>query len=138
MHKLGKATVMAVIDADSTSRLDGVEWFGAVKANSLPDRIKFTIYQVSQFEASHQGKMAARVILRFVEQSFASRDLIAVSKFVEGLDAAKLSGWSMVAVLRSTFRARHVMPGWRSFLDTAREVLTAREEPVEKILYGLD
>lgn len=132
------AKVMAVVETDSTSSLDGVEWLGTVQTNGLPDRIKFAIFQVAQFEKSGQGKVAARVILRFVEQNFASRDLIAVSNFLQALDASALSPWSIVAVLRSTFRARHVMPGWQAFLDQARAELSLRQEPVEKILYGLD
>jgi len=130
-------TVLAVVETDSTSGLDCRDWLGAAGTDHTSDRIRFAIFQVNEFEKSGQGKIAARMILRFVEKNFAARDLIAISTFLRAMDAATLSPWSIVAVLRSTFRARHIMPGWKAFLDQARDVLAARHEPVEKILYGL-
>lgn len=99
--------------------------------------VRRTIEMVYQWERDNKGRMASAYIVYFVEANFSKHNLAAVNNFMLSASIDKLTEWSLVAILRSSFSARHQLPAWSGFLDAVRNRLKDSER-VEKLLVGLN
>jgi len=77
------------------------------------DSAKSLIYSL---EAEHHGREAAMFIGYVVRRNFNHRNWAAVNELLETILIDELTRWSMVALLRSTFSARGVLPAWKRLL----------------------
>jgi hypothetical protein len=57
---------------------------------------------------------------------------------LRSIDVQRLTGWSIVALLRSTSMVKHLLPSWGVFYRESREHLIEIKEDVDELLWGLD
>jgi hypothetical protein len=89
-----------------------------------------------QWEHNRQGRIASAYAVYFVERNFSARNLAAVNDLLLNVSAERLTEWSMVAILRSSFSARSSLPAWPAFMAAVRERLKDNER-LERLLVGL-
>ena len=73
-----------------------------------------------------------------VEILFDRYDLNEIDNILYKLEVERLTEWSIVALLRSTFAAKHMLPSWHRFYDLAYKKLDSEGVVVRKVLYGLN
>lgn len=88
-------------------------------------------------DESGQPRAAAKQLMARVEMNLAARNLQWLNELLLEFDPARFSEWSSVAMLRSTFRASHRLPGWRQAYEKSRKVFDDRALPTDKLLAGL-
>lgn len=92
---------------------------------------------VYQWEYLKQGRMASAYVVYFVESNFSKHNLSAVNDMLRSAAPERLTEWSLVALLRSSYVARHQLPAWYSFMGAVRERLKDNER-LERLLIGLN
>ena len=90
-----------------------------------------------QWEHEKKGRMASAYAVYFVERNFSNHNISAVNDLLLNVAPERLTEWSMVALLRSSFSARSYLPAWPIFLDLVRHHLRDHVR-VEKLLIGLN
>ncbi|CAG2129370.1 hypothetical protein LMG26411_00162 [Cupriavidus numazuensis] len=130
--------VVSIVDPDSSSLSENQDWVRAAQEKIARDIGKILTAQILAYEEVGNGRAAARIAIRYIERSFNQHDVAAVSRLLVSLEPSRLSGWTLVAVLRTSFRARRILTGWQEFLRRARIALVARGEPAGEILYGME
>lgn len=89
------------------------------------------------WESKHHGKMASVYAVFFIERNYASMNLEAINDLLLTASVKRLTEWSMVAMLRASFSAKHSLPAWDVFYDQVKYQL--RDDPrVSRLLAGLD
>lgn len=61
-----------------------------------------------------------------------------LDQLLSSLDTNELGEWSIVAILTSTFEARHYLSQWNFFYQNSFYKLKKDRLPVEEILFGFD
>lgn len=89
-----------------------------------------------KWEHDKKGRMASAYAVHFVESNFSKLNLSAVNSLLLNISPEKLTEWSMVALLRSSFSARSALPAWAPFHDSVRQCLKESDR-LEKLLVGL-
>jgi hypothetical protein len=72
----------------------------------------------------------------YVEHNFSEMNLAAINSLLLSASPHRLTEWSMVALLRASFSAKHLLPGWSSFFEAVQEELKDNER-AERLLLGL-
>jgi len=101
---------------------------------SITDSILNQIYQM--VELGHLS-MAVKTVFARIEGSFAKQDLLAVSAFLTKADIDLLPVRVLVAMLRSSSRAKKSIYGWNNLLE--RSISKADQEGLntERLFWGL-
>lgn len=102
------------------------------------DDVSVTRDLVYGLEHQKNGRFASMFLVLFVERSFAQRDLAKVNELLSTIVLDHVTEFSMVALLRSSFSARAVLPAWTKLLDGVRLRLTEQNKNVERLLAGLN
>lgn len=89
-----------------------------------------------EWEKERKGRLASAYAVYFVESNFSNRNLAAVNELLLKTSVKRLTEWSMVAILRSSYSARDVLPGWQLFLAAVRNELKHNDR-LERLLVGL-
>lgn len=87
--------------------------------------------------ATNDRIQAFRRLCASTEGAFARHDLAFVNEVLDRFDPARGGRFLATGLLRSTFRARAVLPGWKSCLQRVAADLRGRGEDVARILQGL-
>lgn len=93
--------------------------------------------KIAVWEKSGQERLASFFAVYFVERSHKHLAFEVINKLLLRSDVDKLSAWSLVALLRSSFPARKFLPAWEPLLDAVRRKLDDSGENAAKILRGL-
>lgn len=101
------------------------------------DEISKLLTSVSLLEGQGCARMASRLSMRFIEQSFKNHDLEKVNRLLRIIEPQKYQEQVIVGVLRSTFRARKLLPAWSSLLSKSKQSLEQRGADVGGLLIGL-
>jgi hypothetical protein len=59
-------------------------------------------------------------------------------EFLKRVNVMYLTSWSIVALLRSTYMVKHLLPSWLSFYIESKKYLLDKNEDVEELLCGLE
>lgn len=89
------------------------------------------------WEHIDKGRVASVYAVFYVEKNFSDRNLEAVNSLLLTLSPKRLTQWSMVAVLRASFSAKHILPGWGIFLSAVKEELKDNDRR-DRLLSGLE
>lgn len=101
----------------------------------LLEMYKNTIYELEALN----GMAASVYVTCLIENLFEENDISFIDNLLETIDIDKLTNWSMVALLRTTFSAKHLLQNWKRFYESTYNVLTDRGfQELHKELYGLD
>lgn len=88
------------------------------------------------WEKEKNGRIASAYAVFFVEENFSSQNLEAINALLLTAAPSRLTEWSMVALLRSSFSAKHLLPGWLPFFLAVANELKDNAR-VSKLLAGL-
>jgi|MedtruStandDraft_1076414.scaffolds.fasta_scaffold05428_6 hypothetical protein len=99
--------------------------------------ISNTIELLYKWEREKKGRLASAYAVYFVESNFSKRNLSAVNALLLSASVERLTEWSMVAILRSSYSSRSVLPAWSIFLDAVKHRLKDNER-AERLLMGLN
>jgi len=92
---------------------------------------------IYHWEKHERGRLASVYAVYFVEKNFSLMNLEVINSLLLTAKPARLTAWSMVSLLRSSFSARHLLPGWTVFYQAVKEELKDNER-APKLLAGLD
>jgi hypothetical protein len=96
-----------------------------------------TIELLYKWEHDKKGRVASAYVVYFVEQNFSRQNLSAINNLLLHISAERLTEWSMVAILRSSFSAKAYLPAWSMFMSSVRDRLKDNER-LERLLVGLN
>jgi hypothetical protein len=89
------------------------------------------------WERNSNGRVASVYAVFFIEKNYAAQNLEAINSLLLSVSVKQLTEWSMVALLRSSFSAKHLLPAWNLFYESVKTQL--EENPRRKrLLAGLD
>ena len=98
--------------------------------------IAFNIHCIYELEKAQKGMYASTAVVHYVSLTSAAHDWYSINTFMRDLDVTKLSAWTMMSVLRSTFFCKERLPGYNTFL--ARSQGQLKDHPnFRKLFYGL-
>lgn len=89
------------------------------------------------FESIHQGRLASVYAVFFVEKNYSARNLDAINSLLLDISPKRLTEWSMVALLRSSYSARHLLPAWGTFLRSVQKAMEGNDR-APRLLAGLE
>lgn len=89
------------------------------------------------WEKQDRGRLASVYAVYFVEKNFSMMNLEVINSLLLGAVPSRLTPWSMVALLRASYSARHLLPGWGVFYRAVKCELKDNER-APKLLMGLD
>lgn len=89
------------------------------------------------WEKRGSGRLASAYVVYFVERNFSLRNLDVINSLLFEAVPSRLTEWSMVALLRASFSARHMLPGWQHFYEAVKKQLHDNER-APRLLAGLD
>lgn len=92
---------------------------------------------IYHWEKHGKGRLASVYLVYFVEKNFSKMNLEVINSLLNSASPRRLTTWSMVALLRSSYSARHLLPGWLVFFNAVKEELKDNER-APKLLAGLD
>ncbi len=95
-----------------------------------------TMERLYHWEQDQKGRLASAYAVYFVESNFSSHNLAAINTLLLNISIARLTEWSMVAILRSSYSARESLPGWKPFLESVADALKNNNK-VDRLLMGL-
>lgn len=78
------------------------------------------------------------IIFYYVESSISNHDITIVNKFIKRIDKDKLELLDLVAILRVTFRIKHLLPHWKVFYKDTRKILKYNKLDYKRMLRGLN
>lgn len=93
--------------------------------------------QLYHWESHNQGRLASVYAVFFIERNFAAMNLEAVNSLLLEVSTKRLTEWSMVALLRSSYSARHMLPAWKVFFREVKKAMEGNER-AHRLLAGLD
>lgn len=94
--------------------------------------------EVYELLEKNEDTKALRVLYRAVEGLFAKRNLEVLEKSLERIELKQLTPDLMVALIRSTYRARRALPSWNLTLERIKNELQTRNVPDwQRLLVGL-
>ena len=99
--------------------------------------ITSTIEMLYKWEREKKGRLASAYAVYFVESNFSKRNLSAINALMLNASVDRLTEWSMVAILRSSYSSRAVLPAWSLFLDAVKHRLKDNDR-AERLLMGLN
>ncbi|MBI6794657.1 hypothetical protein [Pseudomonas syringae] len=88
------------------------------------------------WEHHKRGRVASVYVVFFIEHNFSEMNLQAVNSLLLSVSPDRLTEWSMIALLRASYSAKHLLPGWSHFMDAVKEELRGNER-AERLLFGL-
>lgn len=144
MQKCSSSFVSAAVGSNSEYRNSSFrsKWAGLVSTSAdqnetlgLSDVYK-SIEILYEWERERKGRLASAYAVYFVESNFSKRNLSAVNELLLKASVERLTEWSMVAILRSSYSARDVLPGWQLFLSAVKNQLKHNDR-LERLLVGL-
>jgi hypothetical protein len=100
------------------------------------DNLHFAKTLIYDLESRAKGRDAAIFIGYFVQRSFNQRRLAEVNDLLGSVSIERLTRWSMVALLRSTFATRGQLPAWRPLLKRVESKVHGAPD-AERLLAGL-
>lgn len=89
------------------------------------------------WERHRHGRIASAYAVFFVEKNCAAMNLNAINLLLLTISAKQLTQWSMIALLRASFSAKHVLPAWNGFYEEVKKQLDGNPRAV-RLLAGLD
>lgn len=92
---------------------------------------------VSELDRGATPRSASKFLISRIELYFSQRNLQAVNDLLVAFDPSTHSHWPSTAIVRSTFRARHLLPAWRSAFDKTKAALVQKDLPWRSLLVGL-
>jgi len=92
---------------------------------------------IYHWERHDHGRIASAYAVFFVEKNCASMNLSAVNLLLLTISAKQLTQWSMIALLRASFSAKHVLPAWKKFHEEVKKQLEGNPRAA-RLLAGLD
>ncbi len=92
---------------------------------------------IYHWEKHGKGRLASVYAVYFVESNFSKMNLEAINSLLSSASPHRLTTWSMVALLRASYSAKHLLPAWIVFFDAVKEELKNNER-APKLLAGLD
>ncbi|WP_447742312.1 hypothetical protein [Pseudomonas laurentiana] len=96
-----------------------------------------TCKMLYHWESHKQGRIASVYAVFFIEKNYAARNLEVINSLMLEVSTRHLTEWSMVAILRSSYSARHMLPAWKTFYRAVKEALAGNER-APRLLAGLD
>ncbi|EKT4094626.1 hypothetical protein [Stenotrophomonas maltophilia] len=99
--------------------------------------IALVIETISKLERGGAGRQASFFAVFIVEQSFRRRNYDHVNELLHSANPLKLTEWSLIALLRSSFSARRHLPAWDALLESTHSKFSHEGKNVEKLLRGL-
>lgn len=100
------------------------------------DNLHLATTLIYDLEARARGRDAAIFIGYFIQRSFSQRRLAEVNELLASVAMRRITRWSMVALLRSTFSARSLLPAWRILFENVEGELEGAPDR-ERLLLGL-
>ncbi|NNA50657.1 hypothetical protein [Pseudomonas lactis] len=89
------------------------------------------------WERHRHGRIASAYAVFFVEKNCEAMNLNAINLLLLTISAKQLTQWSMIALLRASFSAKHVLPAWNGFYEEVKKQLDGNPRAV-RLLAGLD
>lgn len=129
VSELGRSSVRVANNNTILSQWNNVE-------NTLADytSARDLIYH---WEKHGKGRLASVYAVYYVECNFSTMNLEAINSLLLAASPHRLTTWSMVALLRASYSAKHLLPGWEVFFDAVKEELKYNER-APSLLAGLD
>jgi len=93
--------------------------------------------QLVALERSEPHRRVGKWLMGKIESSLAADDLKLVDMILRHADPVSMSSWSVNAMLRSSYRARHFLPAWSAALTRAQIKLAERED-AKGLFLGLE
>lgn len=92
---------------------------------------------IYHWEKHGKGRLASVYAVYFIESNFSKMNLEAINSLLSSASPHRLTTWSMVALLRASYSAKHLLPAWMVFFNAVKEELKDNER-APKLLAGLD
>lgn len=89
------------------------------------------------WEKQDKGRLASAYAVYFVEKNFSMMNLEVINSLLLAAAPRRLTPWSMVALLRASYSAKHLLPAWSIFYGCVKNELKDNER-APKLLAGLD
>lgn len=89
------------------------------------------------WEKQDKGRLASAYAVYFVEKNFSMMNLEVINSLLLAAAPKRLTPWSMVALLRASYSAKHLLPAWSIFYGFVKNELKDNER-APKLLAGLD
>jgi hypothetical protein len=89
------------------------------------------------WEKHAKGRFASVFVVYFVEKNFSRMNLEVINSLLLTAAPHRLTEWSMVALLRASYSAKHLLPGWLVFFEGVKKELKDNAR-APKLLAGLD
>lgn len=133
---LGHIKIVSHPTFNGEYRMDG---FGS-QSSSATDSVPVTeavLNQMYAYVADEAIKKAVAIAFSRIETAFADFDLLAVNDFLVKADVSRLPVRVLVAMLRSSSRARDRLFGWKMLLLKAKSKAAREHMDVERVFWGL-
>jgi len=123
-------------------RVDQIYWttLGSATADDdsrvVADAVQY-LRQLKALENNIPHRKAGKWLMGMIESALGADDLKLVDMILRYADPDGMSSWSVNAMLRSTYRARHFLPAWSSALKRAQIKLAERED-AKGLFVGLE
>ena len=101
-----------------------------------PRAVSFLAF-VSELDKGATPRSASSFLISRIELYFSQRNIQAVNDLLVAFDPSAHSHWPSTAIVRSTFRARHLLPAWRNAFDKTKAALVQKDLPWRTLLAGL-
>lgn len=88
------------------------------------------------WEHNNKGRVASVYAVFYVEHNFSEMNLAAINSLLLSTSPHRLTEWSMIALLRASFSAKHMLPGWAGFFEAVKKELKNNDR-AERLLFGL-
>lgn len=92
---------------------------------------------IYHWEKHGKGRLASVYAVYFVESNFSKMNLESINSLLSSASPRRLTTWSMVALLRASYSAKHLLPAWVVFFEAVKEELKDNER-APMLLAGLD
>lgn len=125
----------AMFELTISSSLTDIET--SAKPGAALQDLDSTCKMLYHWENHKQGRIASVYAVFFVEKNYAARNLEIINSLMIEVSTRHLTEWSMVAILRSSYSARHMLPAWKPFYRAVKEALAGNER-APRLLAGLE
>lgn len=97
-----------------------------------------SLYAVKDYDSPDYDRAGLHFLFDWVEERIDEKNFEALNSLLAAIDVTRLSSMGLMAVARSTFRAKEVLPEWVSYVYKAQEQVEARyPDKAATLLAGL-
>lgn len=104
---------------------------------SIPADARAVAKHITALEREGHDRLCSFYVVFVIDRHYREHRYDDINEILASVEVSRLSEWSFVALLRSSFSLRNQLPAWFLLRDSAREKLESDGKDFRKLLRGM-